>query len=93
MSTHEATQLVPILSGHWLGGAVYDPSWKSIDVHELLTGFERGIRSNGGTILKSSEAIGLEGTREGWLIDLGKEALKSSIVVNAAGAWAKAKRL
>ena len=88
VSTHEATQLVPILSGHWLGGAVYDPSWKSIDVHELLTGFERGIRSNGGKILKSSEAIGLEGTREGWLIDLGKETLKSSIVVNAAGAWA-----
>ena len=88
VSTHEATELVPILSGDWLGGAVYDPSWKSIDVHELLMGFERGIRSNGGTILKSSEAIGLEESREGWLIDLGKEALKSSIVVNAAGAWA-----
>ena len=36
MSKHEATELVPILSGDWLGGAVYDPSWKSIDVHELL---------------------------------------------------------
>ena len=88
ISRREATELVPILSDDWLGGAVYDPSWKSIDVHALLMGFERGIRANGGMIRKSCEVIGLEESRESWKIELAEETLKASVVVNAAGSWA-----
>ena len=88
VSIDEAIELVPILNNQWLGGAVYDPSSKRIDVHALLMGFERGIHANGGLIRKSSEVISLDEHPGGWRIQLAEEALTANIVVNAAGAWA-----
>ena len=88
VSVDEAIELVPILNTQWVGGAVYDPSSKRIDVHALLMGFERGIRANGGMIRKSCEVMRLDEKPEGWRIELAKEAFIANVVVNASGAWA-----
>ena len=88
VSADETLELVPILRPEWLGGAAYDPSWKNIDVHALLMGFERGVLKNGGQIRKKSEVLKMTESSKGWRLQVDEDCLEAKVSVNAAGAWA-----
>ena len=84
----EARDIVPILREDWLSGAAWDPSWHNIDVHELLSGYIRGLRANGGVLKTKTTVTGLAQQADTWVINVGGEPLSADVVVNAAGAWA-----
>ena len=88
VSVEETLELVPIIRPEWLEGAAYDPSWKNIDVHALLLGFERGILGNGGEIRKKSEVLKMIEVAQGWRLEIVDGELEAGVIVNAAGAWA-----
>jgi D-arginine dehydrogenase len=89
-----ARELVPVLREDWLGGAAYDPSWQSIDVHELLMGYQRGLKAAGGRVLCNAPAhsltreSGARGTTPRWHIETPAASVSAAVVVNAGGAWA-----
>jgi len=88
VSPDECTSLVPILRAQWLSAGAYDPSWHNIDVHALLSGFQRGIRAHGGTIRTGYEITRLDYATGQWSIRADDAPLTADIVVNAGGAWA-----
>ena len=88
VSPTEARDMVPILSAEWLGGATLDPTMHAIDVHELLSGYQRGIRSYGGKIRTGAKVSSLQREGNKWQVSLEGETLHADIVVNAAGPWA-----
>ncbi len=88
ISAAECRQMVPILKPSWLQGAAYDPSWHSIDVHELLSVYQRGLRAAGGHLLTSAEVCGLQRRNGLWHITTVEEEISAGVVVNAGGAWA-----
>ncbi len=88
VSPAEARDMVPILSADWLGGATLDPTMYAIDVHELLSGYQRGIRACGGEVRTGAQVRSLQRQRNKWQVSLADETLSADIVVNAAGAWA-----
>ena len=88
ISPQETLDIVPILRKTWVSGAAYDPSWHKIDVHELLTGYQRGLRQHGGELVTNAEVKSLQQASNAWTIDAGGQTITADIVVNAAGAWA-----
>ena len=88
ISPQETLDIVPILRKDWLSGAAYDPSWHTIDVHELLSGYQRGLRHHGGELLTDAEVTKLHHSEGKWFLQAGEHRLSADLVVNAAGAWA-----
>jgi len=90
LSVAEALARVPILNPGWLSAAAYDPTWQTIDVHELLSGFRRGLKQAGGHLQTDAEVTALQPSGNGWRITCGDQQLscEARIIVNAAGAWA-----
>ena len=79
--------LVPVLNSEGLAGGVFDQDAMAINVNELLQGFIRGIRQNGGELRPDEEVLGLSISGNGWTVTTGKQTYQTEIVVNAAGAW------
>ena len=90
LNVEQTTEIVPIIDPSWLSGAAFDPSWHSIDVHGLLTGFERGVRAGRGEIKKSSPVTKITRNGRVWELTTPGEVVEAEVVVNAAGAWANA---
>jgi len=88
VSPKDTVGLVPILRSEWVSGGAFDPSWHNIDVHGLLSGYQRGIRERGGTIQTNAHVTALDWNPDGWSIRSGPESITANIVVNTAGAWA-----
>ncbi len=80
--------IVPELRDDWLTCGTYDVSWQSIDVHELLTGFRRGLTANAGVLLTGFEVTTMASAGGRWTISSAAESLTADVVINAAGAWA-----
>jgi len=87
VTPHEARELTPVVKQDWLIGAAYDPAWKSIDVHELLMGYQRGIRHNGGIIETKAEVTQLT-QGQNWNVTAADAQYTTPCLVNAAGSWA-----
>jgi D-arginine dehydrogenase len=68
---------------------VHDPDARDMDVHALHTGYVRGLRARGGTVLTSARVAAVERDGDGWKLRTvdGDEVL-GHVVVDAAGAWA-----
>ena len=47
LNADQARQMVPVLRGDPLGGAVFDPEAMDLDVHSIHFGFLRGMRARG----------------------------------------------
>ncbi|NOX49656.1 MAG: FAD-binding oxidoreductase [Gammaproteobacteria bacterium] len=88
ISVDEAVAKVPILRKDKLSGAAYDSSWQSIEVHELLMGFQRGLRSNHGELHCNAKVSKLSRASSHWIIETSAGELVANTVINAAGAWA-----
>jgi D-arginine dehydrogenase len=83
-----ARELVPVLRGEHVLGAVHEPDAADIDVHRLHQGFLRSVRRQGGRIVGDAEvtAIGRDASGR-WQIDAGGRRYAAPLLVNAAGAW------
>lgn len=88
ISASECREIVPILRQEWVSGGTFDPSWHNIDVHGLLSGYQRGIRQHGGEIHSGFEVTGLHWDTGQWSISGGLQPLTADVIVNASGAWA-----
>ena len=91
----EALEMVNILRPEWLSGALYDPTWQSIDVHALLTTYQRMLRSQAGSLVCNATVTALtyEQTHESaqgkrWRVDTTEGVFQATTLINAAGAWA-----
>lgn len=88
LTADEARALVPILRRDAIAFAHHEAGAADIDVHALLTGWQRRIRMHGGQILFGAPVAAAERIGGVWQIAVGDRRLAAPIVVNAAGAWA-----
>src|SRR5205085_566117 len=79
--------LIPGLREGWDQG-VWDPSCSDIDVGGLHQACLAQFRRSGGKTLCSSPLKSAIRTAEGWIVEAGSESFTTSVIVNAAGAWA-----
>jgi D-arginine dehydrogenase len=79
---------VPALRRDWAAVGLYEPDAEDIDVHALLSGFLRGARAAGATLLTNAalEAAAHDGRR--WTLRTRAGEIQADVLVNAAGAWA-----
>lgn len=98
ISLEEAVARLPILNPDWVKRVCFDPSMQGIDVHELLTGYRRQLKTRGGDLLLGREVSALNNTANGWLISAratgavadDPQEVHARVVVNAAGSWCDA---
>ena len=88
LTATECRLICPILDDKRLIGGAYDPDWKSIDTHELIQIYLRGLRNNQSTLQAGHVVAALEPRGEGWEVQTSKKTFNARWVVNAAGAWA-----
>jgi D-arginine dehydrogenase len=69
------------------GGGVFEPDAMTIDIGSLLQGFVRQLRSRGGELRTSAEAIVVKRTGTMWRVTAGAHVIDAPVVVDAAGAW------
>lgn len=89
LSAAEALARVPCLRADRVAGAIAEADAADLDVHALHQGFLRGARAAGGVLQCDAElAAGRHGD-QGWTLTLADgETIQSTLVVDAAGAWA-----
>jgi len=69
-------------------GGVFEPDAMAIDTATVMAGFVRMLRSAGGDLLVTAEAVRLERHDDGsWTVIAGEHRLRTPVVVNASGAW------
>ncbi len=83
----ETRDIVPIVKADWIQAAAYDPTWHNIDVHGLLSGYQRGLKANGGALRCDFRVETLQFANDQWLLSDGSETVSAGVIVNAAGAW------
>ena len=88
ISGAETREIVPIVKPDWVQGAAFDPSWHNIDVHGQLSGYQRGLKANGGTLQCDFRAETLRFADGQWILSDGSKTVSANVVINAAGAWA-----
>lgn len=82
----EAVRRVPALRPELLVGAVWEPDAADMDVAAIHQAYVRQLRSNGGTIVTSSEVIALRGASP-WQVVTPEGIWEANQIVNAGGAW------
>lgn len=87
VSPQEAVALAPMLRMETLGGGIYEPSAKDIDVAGLHQAFVRILRRQDGQIETTSPATSIAPMGTGWRVTTPKSKIDCGAVINAAGAW------
>ena len=68
---------------------VHDPEGMDLDVHALHSGYVRGLRARGGTVLAGLGATVPTRSGDGWVVrSPDGTRVAAGVVVDAAGAWA-----
>jgi D-arginine dehydrogenase len=84
----ELERIVPGIRPKW-ARALFEPRCADIDVASLHAAFLRAFRRNNGIVGTRARLMRATPRRGGWEVDLEDgSALRTSILVNAAGAWA-----
>jgi D-arginine dehydrogenase len=83
----DARRRAPILRAAAVARAVADPNVLDIDVHALLTGFGRMLKSNGGVLATRSRVESLARVDGRWRVTVDERRFECDVVVDAAGAW------
>ncbi|MCC6533148.1 MAG: FAD-binding oxidoreductase [Burkholderiales bacterium] len=86
----EALAMVPILNAARVGCAMLEPDAKDIDTHALHSGYLRGSRAQGATIVLDAEVESIARSAGVWRLTSRAGTFEAPIVVDAAGAWADA---
>ena len=79
--------LVPGLRPHWTG-AWFEPSCSDIDVAAFHAACLAAIRRAGGEVRADCGLLGASRVSDGWRVETAGGAIDTSLLVNAAGAWA-----
>jgi D-arginine dehydrogenase len=87
MAAADARALFPVLREDYIADAVIESNALSLDVAGLLEAFLRGFRSRGGEIRTKADVTRIARAGDAWEVDAGGETHRTSVVVNAAGAW------
>jgi D-arginine dehydrogenase len=86
-----ARDLVPVLRGDRIAGAVYEPQACDMDVHAIHQGYIRGLRQRGGALVCDAEVTRIERSGANWEVCVGsgaaERAYSAPVIINAAGAW------
>jgi len=83
----EVLDLVPIMDPDHLGGGLWEPSARDIDVAALHQAFVRLARRNGAEIHTSAPVTGLRQLSTGWRVTTPGGESDCRVVINASGAW------
>jgi D-arginine dehydrogenase len=84
----QVSDLIDWVDSSKISGALFQPNVDDMDVLAIHQSFVRGARANGARIHRSSEALGVERTSNGFSVRLATGTITAPIIVNAAGAWA-----
>jgi len=81
-------KLAPFLKTESIHGAVYEHGVFDIDVTALHQGYLTGFKQRGGTLICNATVDSLLNSNKQWRVSTTEASYTTSIVVNAAGAWA-----
>ncbi|MGB7405480.1 MAG: FAD-dependent oxidoreductase, partial [Pacificimonas sp.] len=84
----EIAAKMPLLSNDWCGDGLWEPGCRDIDVAALHQGYLRGARKAGVRFQSSAAFESAQRQSSGWRVETATGSLSTSILVNAAGAWA-----
>ncbi|MGV9870974.1 NAD(P)/FAD-dependent oxidoreductase [Rhodococcus koreensis] len=88
VTPEQACELFPLLNRDSVEAALLDPDSMEIDVHALHQGYVRGMRENGAQIRSKRRVTGIAKGGAWTVTTADRETLTSTVIVNAAGAWA-----
>ncbi len=90
LDVDELRAMVPVLKlgGDGLTRGLLDTAAARLDGHALMTGYARGLRARGGTIVLRADVSALTHAAGAWTVMTGAGAYRAPVVVDAAGAWA-----
>lgn len=80
-------EIAPYLDPDRIVAGAYEAGAMDMDVHAILQGFLRGMRSKGGRVVTDAEVTGMSRTDGVWTVETRAGTFSAPIVVNAAGAW------
>jgi len=83
----EAIRINPVLNPEFVGGAIFEPDASDIDVHALHSGYLKGLRERGGSVVNNAEVNVITRVGAHWNIKTPAGDFAAPIIVNAAGAW------
>lgn len=84
----DVARLFPVVRPDYVERGMYEPGAMEIDVAGLHQGYVRGLRANGGEIVKGARVVSLTRGPESWTIRTADgETRTATELVNAAGAW------
>jgi len=88
ISTSDAIQLVPILNADRYSRYIYESIASDIDVARLLQAWITQVKGQGGNIYCDNEVTSIERHANHWVVATNSGRWQTSVIVNAAGAWA-----
>jgi D-arginine dehydrogenase len=88
ISGAELQERLPLLRDGYAAAALWDTGTSEIDVAALHQGYLRMFKAHGGVLMTRTPVTALSRTTEGWDIETAQSTIKTTTVVNAAGAWA-----
>ena len=78
---------VPLIKEGAITAGAFEDDAEEMDVNEILMGFRRMLKANGGRLECRAEVTALKRGDGAWRVDAGGETYEAAVVVNAAGAW------
>ena len=88
ISITEANERAPILRPDYVAAAAYDDSTKDMDVNAIHSGYLRGAKKEGVSIVTDAQVTALKHNSDRWYVQTKAGEFQAPVVVNAAGAWA-----
>ncbi|MDF1794853.1 MAG: FAD-dependent oxidoreductase, partial [Thalassobaculaceae bacterium] len=79
--------LAPFLDYERIVCGAHEADAMDMDVHAILQGFLRGLKSKGGRVVTDAEVLGLSRDGATWRVETRAGSFSAPVVVNAGGAW------
>jgi D-arginine dehydrogenase len=83
----EITRLCEVIDPTVIVGGFLEPDARSIDVHALHLGYQRGARARGAEIRVDARVVEIRRDGSTWNVITERGAVEADVIVNAAGAW------
>ncbi len=90
LDADQIMEIMPLMNRANLGGGIYEPTARDVDVAGLHQAFVRILRKHDGTIELSSPVTALSTNQGKWTVTTATGKFHSPTIVNAAGAWGDA---
>jgi D-arginine dehydrogenase len=80
-------EMMPLMNRANLGGGIYEPTARDVDVAGLHQAFVRILRGHGGTIETKNPAVDISFEGGEWIVQTRGDVHRARCLVNASGAW------